>query len=186
MKARSFDPLKFDVDAFVRDGAALQGEWPAASLPRLADGAAPEAPPSGWPAVTWSAQGELRTPKGGQAQVWLELQAQATVALTCQRCLKPVEEHLEVSRWFRFVRDESQAAELDMESEDDVLVLARHMDLRELVEDELLLELPVVPRHDECPEPLVAPESAQEEELAEPERPNPFAALAALKKSKPE
>jgi len=181
MKPRSFDPLKLDVGAFAREGASLEGEWPAPSLPRLAEAAAPESAPAQWPPVRWSAQGEIRTPKGGEAQIWLALSAQAQVSLTCQRCLKPVREDLEVSRWFRFVRDEDQAAELDMDSEDDVLSLPRHLDLRELVEDELLLELPVVPRHEECPEPLPHA-NIDEEEAPSQERPNPFAALAALKK----
>ena len=90
-------------------------------------------------------------------------------------------EDLAVSRWFRFVKDEDQAANLDMDSDDDVLALPRHLDLRELVEDELLLELPVVPRHDECPEPLPHANDEEDEAPVE-ERPNPFAALAALKK----
>lgn len=182
MKPRSFDPLKLEMEAFAREGAALQGEWPATSLPRLAEAAAPESDPAQWPAVSWSAHGEIRTPRGGETQVWLELAAQAQVALTCQRCLKPVREDLAVSRWFRFVRDEGQAAELDMDSDDDVLALARHLSLRDLVEDELLLALPVVPRHEVCPEPL--PHANVEDDEAAPaeKRPNPFAALAALKK----
>lgn len=181
MKSRSYDPLKLDVEAFAREGASLEGEWPAPSLPRLAEAAAPESDPAQWPPVAWTAHGELRTPKGGDAQVWLELSARAQVALTCQRCLKPVREDLAVSRWFRFVKDEGQAAELDMDSDDDVLALARNLDLRELVEDELLLELPVVPRHEECPEPLPHA-NVEEDEAPVEERPNPFAALAALKK----
>lgn len=183
MKPRSFDPLKLDVEAFAREGASLEGEWPATSLPRLAESAAPESDPAQWPPVVWSAHGELRTPKGGAAQVWMEVSAEAQVSLTCQRCLKPVSEDLAVSRWFRFVKDEDQAAELDMDSDDDVLALARNLNLRELAEDELLLELPVVPRHEECPEPLPHA-NVEEDELVEEEeaRPNPFAALAALKK----
>lgn len=181
MKSRAFVPEKLDLAAFARDGASLQGEWPAASLDRLADSAAPEAPASGWPALSWGLHGEIRQPKGGAVQTWLHLAAQAQVQLTCQRCLKPVREDLAVSRWFRFVKDEDMAAELDMDSDDDVLALARHLNLRELVEDELLLELPVVPRHDECPEPLPHA-NVEEDETPEEERPNPFAALAALKK----
>lgn len=181
MKPRSFDPLKLDVGVLAREGAVLEGEWPATSLPRLAEAAAPESDPAQWPAVTWSAHGELRTPKGGEPQIWLELSAGAQVSLTCQRCLKPVREDLAVSRWFRFVKDEDQAANLDMDSDDDVLALPRHLDLRELVEDELLLALPVVPRHDECPEPLPHANDEEDEAPAE-ERLNPFAALAALKK----
>ncbi len=49
---------------------------------------------------------------------------------------------------------EEAAAALDAESDDDVLALESSLDLHALVEDELLLALPLVPRHDECPEPL--------------------------------
>lgn len=180
MKPRAFVPEKLDLAAFARDGARLEGEWPAASLERLADSGAPEAPASHWPAVSWALLGELRQPRGGKAQTWLQVTARAHVALTCQRCLKPVEEHLDIERWIRFVDTEAEAAELDADSDDDVLALPRHLDARELIEDELLLALPLVPRHEACPEPL-----AHEDEEAAPvedERPNPFAKLAALKR----
>lgn len=182
MKSRALNPLKLDVDVFAREGGALDGEWPAASLQRLADTAAPEAPASGWPAVRWSAAGEIRTPRGGEAQIWLRLDAAVQVAQTCQRCLKAVREDISISRWFRFVRDEEQAAQLDMDGEDDVLALPRHLSLQELAEDELLLALPLVPRHDVCPEPLPVAGTDELEDEALEERPNPFAALAALKK----
>lgn len=89
-------------------------------------------------------------------------------------------EAVAIDRWLRFVEDESQAAELDVDSDDDVLALPRHLDARELIEDELLLALPIVPKHDACPEPL--PLEAPEEEIVKDDRPNPFAALAALKR----
>lgn len=176
------DPRKLDVAALARDGAALQGEWPAAELPRLAEGAAPEAPAAAWPTVRWAVRGEQRQPRGGEAETWMHLEAAATVSLTCQRCLRPVQESVEFARWFRFVRDENEAAELDADSEDEVLALTRSLDLRELIEDELLLDLPLVPRHETCPE--VLPNSAGVEEAAaeEAQKPNPFAVLAALKK----
>ncbi len=182
MKPRHFVPEKLDLAAFVHDGASLDGEWPATSLERLADAAAPEAPADGWPALTWALRGEMRHPRGGIAQAWLHVTASAHVALTCQRCLKPVEERIDVDRWIRFVDTEAEAAALDADSDDDVLAMPRHLDARELIEDELLLALPLVPRHEACPEPL--PHAAGEEGV-EPEeaRPNPFAALAALKKT---
>lgn len=183
MKSRAFVAEKLDLAAFARDGASLEGEWPAASLERLADSAAPEAPAADWPAVGWQLHGEIRQPKGGKAQTWLRLTAQAQVSLTCQRCLQPVAEAVEIDRWIRFVDTEAEAAALDVDSDDDVLALPRHLDARELIEDELLLSLPLVPRHEACPEPL-AP--AADADLAaddeEGERPNPFAALAALKR----
>jgi len=180
MKSRAFVPEKLDVAALAHDDASLAGEWPAASLERLADSAAPEAPASGWPALQWSLHGEIRQPKGGKAQTWLRLTASGQVALTCQRCLKPVHEDIDIDRWIRFVDTEAEAAALDVDSDDDVLALPRHLDARELIEDELLLALPLVPRHEVCPEPLAHADDADEAE--EEERPNPFAKLAALKR----
>jgi uncharacterized protein len=132
---RSFLPEKLDVAHFCRDGASLSGAWPASSLERLSDAAAPEAPAAGWPELTWHLQGEAREQRAAPAQLWLQVKAQATVKLTCQRCLHPVEDHLAVDRWIRFVDDEATAADLDADSEDDVLALPRHLDARELIED---------------------------------------------------
>jgi uncharacterized protein len=143
-------------------------------------GAEPEGAP-----VHWQAEGEQRLVTGGEPEVWLHLTAQACVNMRCQRCLGALAVPLDLDRWIRFVRDASQAESLDAELEDDVLELQRYMDLRELAEDELLLALPLVPRHDTCPQPL--PSSAgdvgdDQAADAAPQRPNPFAALAQLKK----
>ncbi|HEY9107287.1 MAG TPA: YceD family protein, partial [Roseateles sp.] len=97
-------------------------------------------------------------------------------------CLGALAVPLDVDRWIRFVPDAAQAEALDAELEDDVLELQRQMDLRELVEDELLLALPLVPRHEACPEPLPHADEETVGEEEEAERPNPFAALAALKR----
>lgn len=180
MKQRAFVPEKLDLAAFAHDGASLEGQWPATSLQRLADSGAPEAPASGWPAVSWRLHGEMRKPKGGAEQTWLNVAAGARVELTCQRCLKPMQEQVDVDRWIRFVGTEDEAATLDADSDDDVLALPRHLDAKELIEDELLLALPLVPRHETCPEPL--PQADEDDEPAAEERPNPFAALAALKR----
>jgi len=57
-----------------------------------------------------------------------------------------------------------------------------HFDLLAVLEDELLMALPLVPMHETCPQasPLVAGESDKEVGLIE--KPNPFAVLAQLKK----
>ncbi|MFT3956802.1 MAG: DUF177 domain-containing protein [Piscinibacter sp.] len=178
MKARNRDPQRLDVEAFAKDGDELAGQWPLSALDRLCESAHPEARPGDADAVDWQARGELRPVRGGPAQVWLHVGAQARIQLECQRCLQPVGAELQAQRSFQFAPDEATAAEIDADSEDDVLVLTRALDLKELVEDELILALPLVPRHDDCPQPLVAPE-AVDEPLEE--RPNPFAALAVLK-----
>ena len=180
MKPRAFDPLRLDVAAFADQGASLSGTWPLATLPRLAAGEPAE--PAGGPAppVAWSVRGERRPVRGAEPEPWLHLQVSARLHLECQRCLKPVETALEVDRLLRFVADEAAAAELDADSEDDVLALSRALDLRELAEDELLLALPLVPRHERCPEPLALPGETPAE-AAPAGRPSPFAVLARLK-----
>lgn len=180
MKDR-FDPRAIELLAFCRSGATLQGEWPQAGLQRLAGslaGAGPEATP-----VTWSASGQLRPVAGGEPETWLHLTAATTVALQCQRCLQTMSEALQVDRHFRFVRGEAEAARLDEASEDDVLELPPRLDLQELVEDELILALPLVPRHERCPTPLSLGDEA--EVPGETPAPHPFAALAALRRRGP-
>lgn len=174
MAPKPFDPLRLDVEAFARAGAGLAGAWPLAELPRLASLLADSTA-----SVSWRADGERRRAAGGDMQTWLRLRAAARLSLTCQRCLAPLEELLELDRRLRFAADEAEAAALDAEIEEDVLALGGSLDLRALVEDELLLALPLVPRHDRCPRPIELPADGQ---AAEPPT-QPFAALAALKRA---
>ena len=160
--------------AAAADALALEGRWPLAGFDRLLEGAAHDGD------VAWSARGQSRRVASGEPEIWLHLAAQARVLRDCQRCLQPVALDLEVARAFRFVADEATAEALDAESEDDVLALPRSLDLHELVEDELLLALPVVPMHDRCPVklPISAGTDAGEPEPA----PKPFAGLAGLRR----
>jgi uncharacterized protein len=182
MKTRPLDPTRLDVEAFAKDGGSLEGQWPLASLGRLLETAHPDALPTAEDTADWRADGESRPVKGAPPQVWLHVKAGARVSLVCQRCLGPVETSLDTKRSFLFVPGEDAAAQLDADSEDDVLALTRALDLRELVEDELLLALPIVPRHEECPQPLPMPDA---DELDDEPAPSPFAALAALKRGGP-
>ena len=176
MKARDFDPTKLDVEALAKADASIKGTWPIAQLERLASSTVA---PAEADLVTWWARGEHRAVRGGQPQAWLHVGATTQVMLECQRCLAPVAADVNAQRSFLFVHGEETAAELDADSDDDVLALTRSLDLRELIEDELLLALPLVPRHETCPQPLLHSESPAP---AEEEAPHPFAALAALKR----
>ena len=198
MTSPAFDPLRLNVAAFAADALEAGGDWAIAELPRLADSECPldagsplkaradaPKPPARSASdlarrVRWRATGSHR-PVGGENQVWLHLLADADVVLQCQRCLLPLDEAVRVDRHFRFVADEDTAAALDDEMEDEVLALPRSLNLRDLVEDEMLLALPLVPRHDVCPEavPLQFGDVEEVEEKA-----NPFASLALLRKDK--
>jgi uncharacterized protein len=176
MMTRAHDPRRLDVAAAAASGAALAGQSPLSELARLADDAAGQVDEP----VAWSARFEQRCEPGAAPQVWLQLQAEARVARECQRCLQPVLLALDVDRAFRFAPTEDEAAALDAESEDDVLVLSRQFDVLGLVEDELLMALPIVPKHEQCPAPLAAAPPGQAARDAAPA--HPFAALAALKR----
>lgn len=182
MRSRIHDPLRLDLVACAAEGGDLPGQWPGSELARLAQcQSTPDDAPA--PPVQWQARAEQRQ-AGGERQLWLHLRARTSAWLTCQRCLQPYEQRLDVDRRLRFVHDEATAEALDAESEDDVLALPRWLDLRELVEDELLLALPLVPRHVSCPQPLPASLPADARDARSDALTHPFSALEALKRPK--
>ncbi len=176
--SKTFAARRLDLKSFAQEAGTLKGTSPLAAYPRLA--AEAQGDLAGCD-VAWEAAGQLRPVRGGPSQIWLNLRADALVPLTCQRCLTPVQMPVSFERDFRFVPDEATAAAEDEEAEEDVLALSPAFDLQELVEDELLMELPLVPRHETCPVEvkLAAVDPAFEEEMAA--KANPFAALARLK-----
>lgn len=176
MTTRAPNPRKLDMAAAAADALLLQGVWPLAGFPRVTDGTHQDGE------VRWSARGESRESADRAPETWLHLSAQARVWRDCQRCLEPVALDLHIDRALRFVADEATAEALDADSEDDVLALPRSLDLHDLVEDELLLALPVVPMHGACPHelPVTAGLELTEEEPAPAK--NPFAVLGGLKR----
>ena len=173
---RALDPQRLDVAAFAAAAGALEGSWPLETLSRL--GSAPD------PAarVAWSVQGEIAPLAGAGRQPVLDLRAACTVTLQCQRCLEPLPLPLRVANRVFFVAGEDAAAALDADSDADILALEPRLDLKALIEDELLLALPLVPRHDRCPQPLLAPDEAA---IPPAESEHPFAALAEWKRERP-
>jgi uncharacterized protein len=179
--AKDFDPHRLDVRRFAEEGAELTGSTSLAGYARLA------AEAEGGQAdrdVSWRARGEMRNPQHVNPQVWVHLDADATLPLVCQRCLTPVDVPLLVTRAFRFVADEATAAAEDDTAEEDLLALSRSFDLVELVEDELLMEVPVAPFHEVCPVPVKMSTADAGFEQATESREHPFAALSRLKTGK--
>lgn len=176
-----YDARHLNVEAFAKAQGTLEGSESLAHFGRLleeAQGLGAQTP------VHFTAKGMTRPDGAPGAQVWLALTAQVALPQTCQRCLGPVELPVSFEREFRFVATEEVAAVEDEESEEDVLALSRDFNLLELVEDELLMALPAVPKHDVCPD-AVKLQVADADFADEPaEKPNPFAVLERLK-SKP-
>lgn len=134
--------------------------------------------------LNWSARGELRTDEAGAEQVWLHLTVDTSLPLTCQRCLGPVNIAVAVNQSFRFVGSEEAAEAQDEEAEEDVLALSRDFNLAELIEDEVLMALPLIPRHEECPVEVKLAVVDPGFEAASTEKRNPFAVLAKLQGGK--
>lgn len=175
-------PSALRIKAFAQAQATLEGSTPLQQFERLWADCVHE--PAQEPAqVHWTAHGFTKTDTGGAEHIWLHLQAQASVPLVCQRCLKPAQVALQVDRDFRFVPDEATALAEDDDSIEDLLVLSPEFDLLALLEDELLMDLPLVPMHGVCDsEHLHTKSGPMDEDVAE--KPNPFAVLAALKARK--
>jgi uncharacterized protein len=181
-RSRALDPKRLDVRQFAGEGATLSGELALNGLQRLQTSlSAHDDGGRGDAAATWTAEGGEARVTGSAPVPWLHLQAHAEVSMECQRCLQPMRVPLQVDRRYRFVASEAEAEAEDLDSEDEVLALPAALDLPALVEDELILALPLVPLHDRCepPAPL-----ADEPTEAQPERPHPFAALEALKRGR--
>ena len=132
-------------------------------------------------ALHWTAQVELRLNAAGQSEPWLRLTVETALPQTCQRCLGPVDVSVQVDREFRFVESEAVAEQQDDECEEDLLVSSREFDLAALIEDEVLMALPLVPRHETCPV-NVKMVAVDKDFDAPAEKPNPFAVLAQLKR----
>ena len=114
----------------------------------------------------------------------LVLGVKARVSLVCQRCLAPFEEALEVQRRFYWVANEDTALALDEALEDDLLVSSSAFDGQALVEDELILAMPLVPMHDTCPVALSPQQGSPAQDDLLSSRPNPFSVLSGLKVKK--
>ena len=180
--SRTFDARRLDVAAFAQAGARLAGSELLQKHERLAQEAQGTIDDL---TLEWQVQGGRRKAVDGSWQPSIHLRAQARLPLSCQRCLGQVMTPLAVDRHLLFVDSEERAAALDDESDDDVLALTPDLDLLALIEDELLLALPLVPRHEVCPDSVPLSAQSADFDASQAQRPSPFAALAALKGGKP-
>ena len=100
------------------------------------------------------------------------------VFLTCQTSLDAFRHEISISDRLVLVDDETQLPPVEAETdEEDYLVADEPLDIRDLVEDAVLLALPMVPRKPGL-------ESAKAGASQPAPKESPFAALAGLKKRK--
>ncbi|MFT5781294.1 MAG: hypothetical protein ACI9EB_000656 [Pseudomonas sp.] len=153
-------------------GATLEGEVSLASLLRLCD---PLADSSG------SVRAKFSFGRDEQKAVVIRSVIDVEVKMVCQRCLELVALPIHSECEYAVVK-EGTAIELQPKGYDVLEMGEEPLDLLALVEDELLLALPIVPTHNTnfCQQPagLDEPESSEDEVT----RSNPFSVLAQLKR----
>jgi uncharacterized protein len=156
-------PDRVDCTRLAADSASVQREYELASLPRLQDVLADHAGSA-------HAQFRFRTVAARPAA---SVRVETTLQLVCQRCLKPFALPVDSTSEIEFAEsEESDPADPD----DEVYVMDHGMiSLKDLVEEELLLAVPVVPTHG-APETCGAPVAAAQTMT------RPFAALQDLLK----
>ncbi|MBI2383844.1 MAG: DUF177 domain-containing protein [Gammaproteobacteria bacterium] len=163
-------PQRIRASLAVAHGERHSGTLPLAGFSRLREALA-------------DAAGDLRVELAGAhdslGHPVLDLHAAAELRLLCQRCMTPFGWTLDRRAALRLVATDEEEARLMNECEP-YRVQDDWLPLHEIVEDEVLLALPMLPR---CPSCENAVRSAPEPERADP-RPNPFAALKDLKLGK--
>ncbi|MCP4044165.1 MAG: hypothetical protein GY731_19795 [Gammaproteobacteria bacterium] len=106
----------------------------------------------------------------------------AELEFVCQRCLEPVRKHLDLEVRLGLVVSDEQARQLP-EGMEPLLVTESPMPLIEIVEDELILALPLIPMHspDACKRVELLRRSGVIAESDQERADNPFAVLESLK-----
>lgn len=164
---KTMDPLRW-----AEGQRRVMGYLPVADLPRLA-------------ALLYHAQGDIAVDLQFEVneQGWPLIvgQLRVTLSLTCQRCLEEWSIPLEVRVALALMSPSQMAEEERLPPGFEPLeVQSTPMPLADLIEDEVILALPLVPNHPlaECPAGKYVAQPQKEAPVA-----HAFAALATLKKN---
>lgn len=178
-------------------GKEAQGTIPLVRFTRAVDGL-PEQPLGDAGLVTWSVRGEMGKSGFLLGRPLLHVHVQANPVLVCQRCNEPFVHAIDSEVLLQLVKSEADldgdasfGNQSDEDDEDEEgngfvsshpekVVGSHHFDLLAQIEDELILSVPYVPKHDVCPGALAKVSEASPEEPAV-KRPSPFAVLEQLK-----
>lgn len=175
MTSNEWNARSLDTQRFTELAGGIRLQTPLTDLSRVLEVCTDTAASPSVPSCDWSLDGQIRG-EGARLQHWMHLQATLSLPQTCQRCLEALSVAVQVDRRFRFVADEATALAEDDDCEEDLLVMSGEFNALELLEDELLLAMPLIISHADCQPPT---STALIDDL-----PHPFAALAGLKMPK--
>ncbi|HET6655426.1 MAG TPA: YceD family protein [Gammaproteobacteria bacterium] len=171
-------PERIDAERLAQEHTRVAGVIPLHKMPRLTQSLMASA---GEAAV------EAEFALGSDGRSVVRGHATATVQLTCQRCLDNMDWPLEAQFALALVRDEDDAASLPGEYEP-LLWPDGTGSLPALVEEELLLALPVAARHPDPAEcgPVTEMMRQESEHESQEREDNPFTVLNQLKSGRRE
>jgi uncharacterized protein len=155
---------------FARRRESLSGSLLSDSLPRLA-----EVLFDAFGSLDYAVSGEIA---GAAGKAFLTVHIEGALSLVCQRCLGPLPFALNVRSRMMLIEsgapwpEDDQAGGLDDET-CDAIEVSRELNLTGLLEDEVLLALPLAPRHERCELPAAG---------VSLKKTSPFAQLARLKR----
>ncbi|WEE00860.1 YceD family protein [Taylorella equigenitalis] len=128
--------------------------------------------------VEWAVSG-VNQPLGPKL---IKLTIKANPKLICQRCNSyfvyplDIDTTLEVVSSLKDLEEDVDSSGEIADSEHDKILTSQAQDMVSFIEDEILLNIPYIPKHEECPEELI-PHPKFQEEVKE----SPFAILKKLK-----
>jgi uncharacterized protein len=153
-------------------------------LPRVALEAATRSPDDGF---EWAINTFFDGVTGGEPRLKMNLSLKGQMQLICQRCMQPCLVQIEESRQFVFLANEALADAFPMVDDAlEPLVMDSQFDLLGTIEDEILLSLPLIPKHPEGVCEAASPGSGVDDSMNQGEaakKPdNPFNILKNMKK----
>lgn len=153
------DCLKFALDQRV-----LKGQLALPAMDRLQDQLAENQGALDYVLSGW---------RGDRGQVCLNLRVTGLLQLVCQRCLKGLPFEVDIDAMLEMLPEGAELTQDELEDDGkDYLPLEKMLDVAVLIEDEVILALPVAARHEVC-------ELQGRAEAGETL--SPFAALASIK-----
>ena len=163
--AESIAGTVLDSLEFARSGGVLDRRVRLDELPRLAD-------------LLASNEGilsvRLEGSRDAEGKSWLQVNIAGEPVLCCQRCLGGVKFPLDIRSRLQLLAPGEEWPDDDLADDSaDSMEADQELSVLSLIEDEVLLALPIAPMHEKCDPPLAD---------AVRNGASPFAALAALKK----
>lgn len=135
--AKQLQPIEVDPRRFCKDAKSWEVQSDVSAFPRLA---------------LEFTQGELFCRVTGRADALgslsLKVTIQGQVEMTCQRCLGGMQHTVEIDRTVYLARTEVEMERLDEMPDSDAILVGESLNLVELVEDEVLLGLPLAAMHE--------------------------------------